>query len=50
MEQVQKSGEVMEVRQRLRGGLERGPKRTREKAPIMHQLEIVKEEGSPTKL
>lgn len=42
MEQVQKRGEEMEVRQQHLGGLEGATKKTREKAPTMHQLATVK--------
>lgn len=41
-EQVQKRGKETEVKQHLPGGLEGATKRTREKAPIMHQLVMVK--------
>lgn len=50
MEHQQKRGEETEVRQRLPGGLEGATKRTREKAPIMHQLVTVKQEGSASEL
>lgn len=42
MEQIQKRGAEMEVKRQLPGGLEGPTKRTREKAPIMHQLLMVK--------
>lgn len=42
MEQVQKRGEEMEVKQHLPGGLGGATKRIREKAPIIHQLVMVK--------
>ena len=42
MERVQKRGEEREVRQQHLGGLEGATKRTREKAPTMHQSATVK--------
>lgn len=42
MEQVQTRGEEMEVKQHLPGGREGATTKTREKAPIMHQLVMVR--------